>query len=295
MKILITGASGFIGSNLLKFLNKKKFSVTGLSNSHNNNYSVNSFSLLSKKKINQFFHEHDFDFVIHLGASLEELNSINTFKKNCQTTINLLNACVDAKIKKFIYASSHVVYDLPNYLPIDENHQLNPITNYAVSKLINENICKLFSQYDINFTILRISSVFGIGQNENFVIPTLMNSCILRNELVVHQYNNGFQIMDLVHVDDVCSSIELACNSKHKFGIYNISSGKPVTALQIAKYLKDLSNLDSIKIKKIKKNTSHFVYDISKARRELKFKPKIQVSKKILKPWFDKKKYELKN
>ena len=89
MKILITGASGFIGSNLLKFLNKKKFSVTGLSNSHNNNYSVNSFSLLSKKKINQFFHEHDFDFVIHLGASLEELNSINTFKKNCQTTINL--------------------------------------------------------------------------------------------------------------------------------------------------------------------------------------------------------------
>ena len=295
MKILITGASGFIGSNLLEFLNKKKFSVTGLSNSRNNNYSVNSFSLLSKKKINQFFHEHDFDFVIHLGASLEELNSINTFKKNCQTTINLLNACVDAKIKKFIYASSHVVYDLPNYLPIDENHQLNPITNYAVSKLINENICKLFSQYNINFTILRISSVFGIGQNENFVIPTLMNSCILRNELVVHQYNNGFQMMDLVHVDDVCSSIELACNSKHKFGIYNIASGKPVTALQIAKYLKDLSNLDSIKIKKIKKNTSHFVYDISKARRELKFKPKIQVTKKILKAWFDKKKYELKN
>ena len=68
-----------------------------------------------------------------------------------------------------------------------------------------------------------------------------------------------------------------------------------MTALQIAKYLKDLSNLDSIKIKKIKKNTNHFVYDISKARRELKFKPKIQVTKKILKAWFDKKKYELKN
>ena len=72
-KILVTGANGFIGSNLLKFLNRKKFLVTGLSNSRSNNGSINSLSLLSRKKINQFFHEHDFDLVIHLGASLEEL------------------------------------------------------------------------------------------------------------------------------------------------------------------------------------------------------------------------------
>ena len=286
-KILVTGASGFIGSNLLKFLNRKNFFVTGISNSYSNNHSVNSLSLLSKKKINQFLHEHDFDFVIHLGASVEELDSINTFKKNCQTTINLLNACVDAKIKNFIYASGHIVYDSSRYLPIDENHPLNPTTNYGLSKLINENFCKLFSQHDINFTILRISSVYGNGQKERFVIPTLINSCILRNELVVNKYKNGFQIMDFVHVDDVCSSIELACNSKQKFGIYNIASGKSVTAFQIAKYLKGLSDTDSIKIKKIQKNTNHFIYDISKAKKELKFKPKIQVSKKILKPWLE--------
>ena len=294
-KILVTGANGFIGSNLLKFLNRKKFLVTGLSNSRSNNGSINSLSLLSRKKINQFFHEHDFDLVIHLGASLEELNSINTFKKNCQTTINLLNACVDTKVKKFIYASSHLVYGLSHYLPIDENHPLNPITNYAVSKLINENFCKLLSQHDMNFTVLRISSVFGIGQKENFVIPRLINSCILGNELVVHQYKNGFQVMDLVHIDDVCSSIELACGSTRKFGVYNISSGKPITSLHIAKYLKDLSNINSIKIKKIKKNTNHFIYDISKAKMELKFKPKIQVSKKILKPWIDNFKNRLRN
>ena len=71
---------------------------------------------------------------------------------------------------------------------------------------------------------------------------------------------------------------------RFKFGIYNIASGKPITAFQIAKYLKDLTSVDSIKIRKIKKNTNHFIYDISKAKRELKFKPKIQVSKKILKP-----------
>jgi len=286
-KILVTGANGFIGSNLLKFLNKKKFFVTGLTNSSNNNHSVNSFSLLSRKKINQFFHEHDFDLVIHLGATLEELNSIDTFKENCQSTINLLNACIDTKVKKFIYASSHLVYGLSHYLPIDEDHPLSPITNYAVSKLINENFCKLLSQHGMNFVVLRISSVFGIDQKENFVIPRLMNSCIFDNELVVHKYKNGFQVMDLVHVSDVCSSIELACHSTHKFRVYNISSGKPVTSLEIAKYLKDLSNVNSIKIKKIKKNTNHFIYDISKAKRELKFKPKIQVSKKILKPWLD--------
>ena len=282
-KILVTGASGFIGSNLLKFLNRKKFFVTGISNSHNNNYSIKSLSLFSKKKITQYLHEHNFDFVIHLGASVDELDSINTLKKNCQTTLNLLNACADAKIKNFIYTSSHTVYDSSHYLPIDENHPLNPTTNYSLSKLINENFCELFSEHDINFTILRISSVYGNDQKERFVIPTLINSCILQDDLVVHKYKNGFQIMDLVHVDDVCSSIELACNSKQKFGIYNIASGKPVTAFQIAKYLKGLSGTNSIKIKKIQKNTNHFIYDISKAKRELKFKPKIWVSKKILK------------
>ena len=287
MKILVTGANGFIGSNLLKLLNKKNYSVTGLSKLQGNNHTVSSYSLLSKKKINQFFHEHNFDIVVHLGASLEELNSIHTFKKNCQTTVNLLDACVNAKIKKFIFASSHLVYGLSHYLPIDENHPTNPLTNYAVSKLINENFCKLFSQHDIDFTILRISSVFGIGQKENLVIPTMMNSCILQNKLIVHQYKNGFQTMDLVHVDDVCSSIELACNSKHKFGIYNISSGQSVTSLQIAKHLKGLSGIGSIKIKKIGKSTNHFIYDISKAKKQLKFKPKIRVSKKILKPWFN--------
>ena len=286
-KILVTGASGFIGSNLLKFLNRKKFFVTGISNSNNNNYSIRSLSLFSRKKITQYLHEHNFDFVIHLGATVDELDSANTLKRNCQTTLNLLNACVDAKIKNFIYASSHTVYDSSHYLPIDENHPLNPATNYSLSKLINENFCKLFSKHDIDFTILRISSVYGNGQKERFVIPTLINSCILRNELVVHEYKNGFQIMDLVHVDDVCSSIELACNSKQKFGIYNIASGKPITAFQIAKYLKDLSGADSIKIKKIQKNTNHFIYDISKAKKELKFKPKIQISKKILKPWLE--------
>ena len=286
-KILVTGASGFIGSNLLKFLNRKKFFVTGISNSNNNNYSIRSLSLFSRKKITQYLHEHNFDFVIHLGASVDELDSINTLKKNCQTTLNLLNACADAKIKNFIYTSSHTVYDSSHYLPIDENHPLNPTTNYSLSKLINENFCELFSEHDINFTLLRISSVYGNDQKERFVIPTLINSCILQDDLVVHKYKNGFQIMDLVHVDDVCSSIELACNSKQKFGIYNIASGKPVTAFQIAKYLKDLSGADSIKIKKIQKNTNHFIYDISKAKKELKFKPKIQISKKILKPWLE--------
>ena len=283
-KILVTGASGFIGSNLLKSLNRKKFLVSGISNSHSDNYSIKPLSLFSKKKITKYLHEHDFDFVIHLGATVDELDSVNTLKRNCQTTLNLLNACVDAKIKNFIYASSHTVYGLSHYLPIDENHTLNPTTNYSLSKLINENFCKLFSKHDIDFTILRISSVYGNGQKERFVIPTLINSCILRNKLVVHKYKNGFQIMDFVHVDDVCSSIELACNSKQKFGIYNIASGKSVTAFQIAKYLKGLSDTDSIKIKKIQKNTNHFIYDISKAKRELKFKPKIRISKKVLKP-----------
>ena len=83
-----------------------------------------------------------------------------------------MNQMVKFGLENIIFSSTAAVYGAPKYLPIDENHPLNPTTNYGLSKLINENFCKLFSQHDINFTILRISSVYGNGQKERFVIPT---------------------------------------------------------------------------------------------------------------------------
>ena len=287
MRILITGATGFIGTYLINHLNKKNHIVIGLSRKTNYKQ-IKKISIRSKAKLNDFFHKNKFDIVIHLDSVIKECKPLQTFEENCIPTINLLECCVENKIKKFIFASTHLVYGKTQYLPIDESHLQNPEKNYPLSKLIIENLCRMYSiSYGLDVIILRISSVYGEGQLDNLVITNLMSSCIQDKHLTIHKYKNGFQLMDLVHVSDVCNAFELACNSKIKFGIFNVASGKAITALDIAKKLSNISGITKIKIKKINQHTNHFFYDISSIKTCLKFKPTIELNEKILKPWYN--------
>ena len=79
----------------------------------------------------------------------------------------------------------------------------------------------------------------------------------------IHHYRNGLQLMDLIHVDDVCKAISLACKSKRKFGIYNIASGIPIKADEIAR---NISKITHVRIIHTKKNmeANHVFFDISK-------------------------------
>jgi len=287
MKILITGAAGFIGTELMKYFESRKHEIFGISRTINKN-KIKKMELNDKIKLDNYFKKNKFDIVIHLSSTLKNDNPIHIFQENSIPLITLLECCRLNKIKKFIFASSHMVYGNTNYVPIDENHPKNPKMNYGMMKLINENICKMYStNYELNTIILRITSVYGKGQSDNLLIPVLMRNCLDKNEMIIHEYTNGFQLMDLIHVNDVCRAIDLACNSKIKFDIFNIATGNNVTALNIAKIFLKINDKYKIKIKKINRNTNHFVYDISKARKKLSFKAKIQPSEKIIKPWYN--------
>jgi nucleoside-diphosphate-sugar epimerase len=287
MKILITGATGFIGSRLIRYLTSKNHNIVGLSRT-TQNHEIKKISLTDKKKLNNFFKKNKFDVVIHLGSTLIENKPSQIFEENSISLINLLDCCRLNNIKKFIFASTHMIYETSHYLPIDENHPINPKGNYAITKLINENICKMYSSsYSLNIIILRIASVYGEGQSKNFLIPTLMKNCIKNNTMIIHKYKNGYQLMDLIHVNDVCKAINLACKSKIKFDIFNIASGSSMTALKIAQIFTEINSKYKIKNKIIRKNTNHFVYDMSKAKNKLKFKAQIQPSRQIIEPWFN--------
>ena len=88
--------------------------------------------------------------------------------------------------------------------------------------------------------------------------------------------------MDFVHVKDVCKAISLSCKSKLKFGIYNIASGTPITANEIANKISQIIQIHTISTN-IDRETNHLFYDISNAERELGFKPVVKLEKKILK------------
>lgn len=285
MKVLITGSSGFIGNNLTNYLKKCGYTVHGLSRSKTSDKNTFNIDLSNRHKLNSLLRKNQYDVVVHLAAEIYNSDPLALFEANCTNTLNLLSACKTNSINKVVFASTHLVYGNSQYLPIDEEHPLNSVSNYAVSKLIAENICKMFFlSHGIEIIILRISSVVGFGQQEIFVIPTILNQIINKREIILHKYENGFQLMDLIRIDDVCKVFHHACKSKIKYDVYNVASGKPVTIEDLLSSLSKITTIGTIKTKHIKKKTNHFVYDIKKLTNDLNFKPNT-VDENFLNSW----------
>src|SRR3989304_6934820 len=134
MKILITGATGFIGTELMRYLSKKKYNVHGISSQKSKTTKILTISLLDKKLLDQHFRKNTYDVVIHLAALIEHKNPLELYQINCQATLNILESCRLNNIKKFIFTSSQAVYGNSQYLPIDEEHPLQPTSNYGLTK-----------------------------------------------------------------------------------------------------------------------------------------------------------------
>ena len=284
MNVLVTGSTGFLGSYFMNKFNKKFNILHGLSRREQKQKDRFSVKLSQDKKLEKLFLNHKYDVVIHLGATSKEKTKIQMLKENCYTTENLLQCCIKNNVKKIIFASATVIYDKAHYLPIDEIHPKRAKTNFIYSKIINEKICESYrTKYGIEVIVLRISSVYGPGQLEKFVIPTLIRNAVKNNAITLHKYQNGFQLMDFIHVDDVCNAIMLSCGTKINSGIYNIASGNTITVKQIGNLLRNILKIKSIIIKEIKSETEHYFYDISLAKKELKFLPKMKFNEKTIK------------
>ena len=167
MKILITGAAGFIGYHAsLKFC-KKKYSVVGLDNINEyydinlkksrlsnlqklSNFSFYKVDIKDEKKINNIFKSEKFDLVIHLAAQAGVQYSISHPEAYVNSNLigfyNIINSCVKNKINHLIYASSSSVYGSNKKIPFKESHKCSsPISFYAATKLANEAIAHSYS------------------------------------------------------------------------------------------------------------------------------------------------------
>lgn len=279
-KILITGATGFIGSHLFDLLLSQGYDVFGISNSYTKK-SISKISLLNEQKLNSFFKKNKFDVVIHLASIIEHKNPLKILHTNFSCTMNVLQSCLKNNVSTFIFASSHAVYGKTNYLPIDEEHPTIPQTSYGITKLMEENLCRLFNNYfHLNTIILRITSVYGEDQKKTKLIPNLILNSFNDKKITLHKYKNGFQIMDIIHVDDVCNAILCSIKSKQNFGIYNIGTNTSITVKDIASNIQKI-NHSKIIVKDIDNQTNHFTYDTKKANKFLKFSSKIKFEKQF--------------
>ena len=247
-KVVVTGGAGFIGSHLVDELIKQGVEVTILDNlSTGKKENINPKAEFIECDIfkdtygDLIFLLNGADTVFHLAAkttvqeSIEKPSLYNNI--NVVGTLNLLEAAAAMKVKRFIFSSSSSVYGNAK-VPTSEDHPLNPISPYALNKLIGEQYCKLYSEiYNIDTVCLRYFNVYGDRMNNEgykLVFPIFKEQILNNKPLTIN--NNGEQRRDFIHVNDVVRANILVAKHSNNFNgdIYNVGNGKNYSINEIA-------------------------------------------------------------
>ena len=267
MRCLVTGGAGFIGSNLVDKLIDDGHNVviiddlsTGKEENINSRaefykYNITTSILLSDVSSSTYkshgWKKHKYDIVFHTAAkarvqpSIE--NPIEYNKVNVNGTLNMLKFCVDNGVKRFVYSSSSSVYGDVERLPASENIQPNPMSPYALQKLVGEQYCKLFSDlYDIETVCLRYFSVYGERQPLKgayaLVVGIFINQIINNEPLTIN--GSGKQRRDFTYVGDVVDANIKAATVDMKLNgeIFNIGNGNNRSVNELAVMMVGLPN-----------------------------------------------------
>lgn len=288
--MLIIGGTGFLGYHLARTALKKNWKVTSISI----NYPKKTKLLkkvkyilcdISKKNTLKKKIKENFSFVINAGGYIDHSGGVRVLKTHLDGLKNLCSLFSKKKIDSFVQIGSSVEYgNLPS--PQSETTIKKPnTTTYANSKfLATEHALKLFKSKDFPITVLRLYQAYGPKQKKNRLIPSLIDSC-LKNEKF--PCTNGTQLRDFIYIDDVVESIFKCYKNKKAHGeIFNIGTAKPIEIRKIINLVKKLVGLGKPDFGKIKLRSDENLKlypSINKAKKILKWRPKINLNKGILK------------
>ena len=267
MKVLITGASGFVGKNLVKYYLKKKHRVTAIFRSKKpkflKNKNLNLICInLNKKKF--LLKNNFFDIVVHCAAEtpVTANNDINLYKNNIKSMENLLN---NLNFKKFFFLSSMSVYGKINKKKIYENTKTIDICMYGKSKLDSEKLLNNYSNLNkVKSVSIRLPGVVGSGSHGNFVSETLKNMKLNKK---INLKNPKTLFNNIVHVKKLYDFISKEIIFKNKkYYCINLASKNIIKLKSAMGYLK-LSLGYNKKINWTEDERKGFVIDISKAKK----------------------------
>ena len=290
-KYLVTGGAGFIGSHLVETLVKQGQDVRVLDN----------FLTGKRENIEEFLDKIDLiegdirdfntceqavngvDYVLHQAALPSVPRSIKdpvlTNAINVVGTLNLLVASKDAKVNKFVFASSSSVYgDDPN-LPKKEGIEGVPLSPYAVTKLVGEHYLRVFSEiFGLGTVALRYFNIFGPRQDPHShyaaVIPNFITRVIEEDSPKI--FGDGEQSRDFTFVDNVVRANMLAAESEDISGeVFNIACGDSITVNTLFEKIRHFfqKEVDPFYDKPRPGDILHSFADIAKARKMLKYEP----------------------
>ena len=294
---MVTGGAGFIGANLIKELIKLKYDVNLILKKSSDLWRIKDIldiikiyyvDLLDKNKLTKTINKINPDFIIHLAtysnyrnqSDVEQMTEINI-----NGILNLLIASKNINYKMFINTGSSSEYGIKEK-PMKENDLLEPISFYAATKASATLLCKAFAlEHKKPIVNLRPFSVYGPGEEEKRFIPTIVKAVMDNKPIML---TPGNQRRDFIYVEDVVDVYIKTISQGPKLAgqMLNIGTGIEFTNDEVVEILFRITG----KRAKIEKgaypkrlwDTQHWVSDISKAQKLLRWKPKFSLEKGLL-------------
>jgi len=297
-KIVITGGAGFIGSHIAEALvpDHEVLIIDNLDPYYS--------PALKQKNLDAIRERGDFtfikgditdlalmknvindtvDYVYHEAAQAGVRISVeDPFKPNHSNvigTLNILQASLDAGVKRVINASSSSVYGKVQYLPFDEKHPTQPISPYGVSKLAAEHYCRVFYEvYGIPTVSLRYFTVYGPRMRPDLAI-TIFTGKMLRNEPIT-VFGDGEQTRDFTYIDNIVKmNVKFLTTSSGDGKSVNIGGGKGISVNDLIGYLVKITKSSSklFYSDKQRGDAEHTLADISLAKDLIGYNPEISI------------------
>lgn len=252
-KVLVTGASGFIGRKIALYFKKQGYDVLGWDRSYlDGEYSVIAVDMCDVQEVQDRMKELLPDIIIHCAGSADVRKSIQNpkldFEGNVSVTHNLLFSMhwLDMKSTRLVFLSSAGVYGNPTSLPITEEMPANPLSPYAVHKVMCEDLCNYFiKNYKMDIKVARIFSAYGAGLRKQ-VFWDMYNK--ISNTGKLSMFGTGKESRDYIHVDDVVQSLYLLATKNSEEIVYNVANGEEVTIWQAAEIFATCAKVNKSKI-----------------------------------------------
>ncbi len=305
MKVLVTGAAGFIGSHLCRRLLSQGVPVIGV-DSFTDFYPrwIKERNLAPLAQDPRFkFYAQDIlelnleeilpqvDVLCHLAAQAGVRSSWGEnfsvyIQNNIQSTQRLLEAVKGKPLDLFLYASSSSVYGLTPTLPMSETSLLHPLSPYGVTKLAAEQLCYLyFKNYKVPTVSLRFFTVYGPGQRPDMAFHKFFRA--IAEDRALEIFGDGEQTRDFTYIDDIVEACLSTIRQGRPGEVYNIGGGHRERLNDLLPLLEEICK-KKIKIERAepqKGDVLHTFADIQKAGQDLGYSPRTDLGEGLRKEW----------
>ena len=298
MRSLVLGGNGFIGVHLVERLVEEGHAVRVYDRSPNRFRALAPGAQYVEGELGNHGLVREavegvevvYHFVSTTLPKTSNDDPIYDVRSNLVDTVQLLEACVEAGVRKVVFASSGgTVYGLPLSTPIPEDHPTDPITSYGIVKLAVEKYLGLFHHlYDLDYAVLRISNPYGPYQNptgQQGVVPVFLHRFMTGEPIKI--WGDGEVVRDYLYVSDLVDALVLAAEAETRHKVFNIGSGRGASLNELIELISGLvGERPAVEYQPARPlDVPVSLLGIRRAREELGWGPRTDLSEGVARTW----------